>query len=348
MAKERHKASTDQGIDARPDPSWLLVPLMKRWRIVVAISILSAIATGVASLFLTPRYVASVSFVPATDDGAPAAASLGGLATQFGLSLGATRTNESPQFYVELSRSRRILERILLAQYSVPEQFHATLGDSATLLSILDIGPEDPLERLEAGLDYLERVVQRRIDNATGILTFVVPGPSPQLAATLANRFIEELSTFNRDVRQSHARARREFLDGAVKRAESSLAAVEDSLLQFLEDNRSFSQSPALTFVNGRLLRRVSLAQEAYLNYQRNRELAQMEEIDTRPMITVIDVGVPPAKRSWPRRKILVATALVLGGLLGVAVVLVMEYYPQTRSLVSSPGSPSGGAAPTS
>src|SRR5437763_1573301 len=56
------------------------------------------------------------------------------------------------------------------------------------------------------------------------------------------------------------------------------------------------------------------------------------EEVNDIPVITVIDVAVPPQRRAWPKRTLLVILALVLGGLTGTIWAFVADYLECART----------------
>src|SRR3989442_13981592 len=64
-----------------------------------------------------------------------------------------------------------------------------------------------------------------------------------------------------------------------------------------------------------RLRRQVDVGQEVYLTLKRDYETARVEEVNDTPVITVVDLAVPPPRRSHPDLALLVPLAVVLGGM---------------------------------
>ena len=75
----------------------------------------------------------------------------------------------------------------------------------------------------------------------------------------------------------------------------------------------------------------MQLKQEVFLTLTKAHEEASIAEVRDTPVLTVIDPAVPPAMRSRPRRVLGVTVALIVGGLLGVALVYVGAFRRRVR-----------------
>lgn len=296
-----------------------LLTLGRLWarhgRATIGFPLLLAFATGVVSFIIRPTYTATTTFVPeASSQTGRLPAGLAGLATQFGISLG-TDASKSPKFYAAVVRSRELMERVLLSKYVDPRASSA--GDSATLLRILGVKGRSSADSLYRGVKKLDDLVAVNVNGATNIVSVSVDAHYATLAAAVANRFVEYLNAFNAQYRQSQAREQRLFVEQRLADGESELRGAEEDLRTFYERNRSWQQSPQLTFEEGRLRRQVEIRQELYLSLKREYETARIQEVNDTPVITVIDAATPPVKKSKPKRALLVALALILGSMLG-------------------------------
>jgi uncharacterized protein involved in exopolysaccharide biosynthesis len=155
----------------------------------------------------------------------------------------------------------------------------------------------------------------------------------PELAAAIANKFVEYLNAFNTEYRQSQARERRTFVEQRIAQIEHELRNAEEGMRTFYERNRSWRQSPQLIFEEGRLRRQLEIRQEVYLTLRREYETARIEEVNNTPVITVIDPAVPPQERSKPKRKLLLILAISLGGMAGAFWAFSAEYVERARRL---------------
>ena len=266
-----------------------------------------AFVIGLAAAVLWPsRYRSTASFIPEqSSQSSRLSAGLGGLASQFGVSLPGDPM-QSGRFYADILLSRRVIERVLLGRYEI--RFDGNAGhDSMPLLDILGIKDRDSLERVQKGVKKLRGMVSADADIRTNIVSISVQARNPALAAAIANRFVETVNDFNTKTRQSQAGRRRVFIDQQTDSAERELRVAEDRLKTFYQQNRSWAQSPELEYRRGQLQRQVEIEQDLYLTLRRNLETARIDEVNDVPLVSVIDFAVPSNDRSPPRRLILVA-----------------------------------------
>ena len=299
----------------------LLTPLVRHWKLVFGTAAVCAVVAAVLLLLQRPVYTAETNFTPETPNTSGLASSLvglSGLAGQLGLG-DAMSGGASPEFFAKLLHSREVLRATLQTEFPVP-------GAPATkrqLLALLDISGKTLEERLQVGARRLTQTTKAQVDKATGIVTLSVEMHSPELAAATANRMLELLNEFNLERRQSQSREQRRFTGDRLREAEQELREAERAQLRFLQNNRQYQGSPLLEFQAEQLGRAVQLKQEVFLTLTKAHEEASIAEVRDTPVLTVIDPAVPPAMRSRPRRVLGVTVALIVGGLLGVALVYV-------------------------
>jgi tyrosine-protein kinase Etk/Wzc len=320
----------DRLADGGDDLLNLMSLLVRHRRATVGFPLLVAVLTGVVTLLVPPTYTAITTFVPEASPQRVVPAGLAGLASQFGISLG-SEASKSPKFYAEVVRSRELMEHILLSRYADPRQKQESQGDSATLLSILGVRGKDLADSLYRAVKKLNKLVSVTTNAQTNIVTLSVDARYATLAAEVANGFVAKLNAFNTQSRQSQAREQRKFVEQRLADGESALRAAEEDLRTFYERNRTWQQSPQLTFEEGRHRRQVEIRQELYLTLQREYEAARMQEVNDTPVITVIDSATPPAKRSKPQRILLTLTALVLGAMVGASWAAGADYVERVR-----------------
>src|SRR5437660_94879 len=216
-------------------------------RATIGFPFLVALLAAAVSLLIPPTYTATTIFVPEASQQTRIPSSLAGLATQFGVSLGA-EASKSPRFYADVVRSRELMEHVLLSRYPDPRQKRAAATDSATLLQILEVGGKDLPDSLYRGVKKLNDLVSVALNAQTNIVRLSVDAHYPTLAAAVANRFVANLNTFNAQHRQSQAREQRKFVEQRLVEGEGQLRGTEEDLRTFYERNRSWQQSPQLTF----------------------------------------------------------------------------------------------------
>ncbi len=317
-----------------------LVPVIRSWRLIVGLPFSVGVLTAVLILFVPPTYTASTTFVPAAGGTASSVPTgLAGLASQFGVNIGGT-PSLSPDFFAEVLTSRELLRGTLLSQFDDP----APPASKRPLLDILAVRGTTQEERISEGIRRLERVVSQRVDRRTGIVTLAVKGRPATLAAAVANRMVDLLNQFNLERLRSQSRERRRFAEERKNEAERELAEAENQHLRFLQANRRYADSPLLSFEENRLGRRVQLRQEVFQTLTREYEEARIAEVRDTPLLTIIDPAVPPDRRSFPPRKLVVFLAMVASAMTALALVYLVEYRsaaqhadaPQYRRLVQA------------
>jgi uncharacterized protein involved in exopolysaccharide biosynthesis len=302
---------------------------LRHWRSVAGLPLAAMLVTAIAAVVVPPTFTATSTFVPEETGQRRIPSALSGLAGQFGITFG-TEPTQSPRFYADVLKSRELMERVLLTRFAGYSERN-DLRDSVTLLRTLRVHGRDLADSLFKGVRALTKSVQARVNTQTNIVTMTVDAHDPQLAADVANCFIKYLNDFNARTRQSQARERRKFVEQRVAEGERDLRRTEEDLKTFYEQNRSWQQSPQLTFREGELRRRVQIQQELYLTLKREFETARIEEVNDTPVITVIDRAVPPREKSKPKLVILLPLALVLGAMISGAWALAADQFDRAR-----------------
>jgi uncharacterized protein involved in exopolysaccharide biosynthesis len=314
-----------------PDPSlaysdltfarWL-AGVLRRRRIIAGVTVFALVLAVATALIVPPVYRSEASFVSnASSSGrlqglGAVGGSVGDLFSELGAATG--DPSESPNFYVQLLASRELLTRLLESRFPNPRTELPT--DSATLLEILHLRENNPSRRTEKAIKEMRKNLRPGWDVKTNLVWFSVDAQWPVLSASVANRLIELVGTFNRETRVSRAKSKRVFIEARLDSANAELRRAEDRLRSFYEQNRGGTSSPALRFEEQQIKRNVDIANELYLTLQRQLEIARLDEFNDAALITVIDSAVPPRKAEWPRYGALLVTALALGLLAGILV----------------------------
>ncbi len=307
----------------------MLTPVVRRWKLVVGTALACGAVAAVVLLLQRPVYTAETDFTPETPGSSGLASSLVGLAGLAGqLGLGATTgTSVSPDFFAQLIHSREVLRATLMTEFRDP----AAPDKKRSLLDLLEVRGGSTEERLQKGSRKLAAQSEASVEKPTGIVTLQVEMPDAQLAADVANRMIALLNQFNLERRQSQSHEQRRFTGDRLREAEAELRETERAQLRFLQTNRQYIGSPLLEFQFAQHERAVQVKQEVFLTLTKAHEEARIAEVRDTPVLTVIDPAVPPAMRSSPRRVLGVTVALVVGALLGVALVYLGAFRSRVR-----------------
>jgi uncharacterized protein involved in exopolysaccharide biosynthesis len=301
-----------------------LAGIISRWRLVLWVMAGTLVAALLAVLVLPPIWQARASFVTAGSTNSKMASALSGggsglqgIASQLGVTPSGD-PSESPNFYVSLIQSEELRRRLLNSRFQDPRG--KSPRDSATLLEILRPKSSDPQRRVELGIKTLGKSIGTQFDLKTNLVQITVDARWSELAAGIANRTIELVDAFNHEQRVSRARSKRLFVQNRLDSAKIELQNAEERQRFFYEQNRQWKTSPQLTYEEGRLRRNADVATDLFLTLQRQFETARLDEFNDAAEITVVDPAVPPRKAQWPRYWILLASAIFIGGILGVLV----------------------------
>ena len=289
----------------------------------IAGAALASVLLGLAaSVIIPPVYRAKASFVANSSStsklqGALGGSSgLGGIISQLGGSVGGD-PSESPNFYVHLLSSRELLTRLLESRFPNPRTDNPR--DSATLIDIMRIKNSDPQRRMELAVKQMTESMTTGMDAKTNLVWFSVDARWGETSAEIANRLIELVGNFDREIRVTKAKSLREFLQARHDSAQAALRQAEENQRIFYERNRGIiATSPGLRFEEQRITREVDLASDLYVSLDKQLEVARIDEINDAALITIIDSAVVPRKALWPRYWVTLFTAAAVGLLVGL------------------------------
>jgi uncharacterized protein involved in exopolysaccharide biosynthesis len=308
--------------------------VLRKWRIVVVLPVVFALAVGVRTLTQDRTYSASASFTPRVAE-SRAGGGAAALAQQFGVSLGTERTGQSPEFYMQLLRSTTLLRRTVEAQYKVPTGKGAVWG--GTLIEYWHLSKQGgSVPSWRRATEILRGHITLTLARETGIVGMRVSADNPALAEQIAERLLSQLNDYNLEVRQSRAQEESRFISGRITEARSDLLAGERVLQDFLRQNREFRNSPDLMFEHDRLEREVLMRQEVYSSLLRSQEQARIDAVRDTPLITVIDdpsgMGEPEGRGTVQRTIV----AFVVGLMLAVFIAFITEFARRRRETEDS------------
>ena len=95
------------------------------------------------------------------------------------------------------------------------------------------------------------------------------------------------------------------------------------------------SRSTQVMLEEARLARRASLNQEIYIQFQKQFELAKIEEMDDQSLLQIVQNAEIPIQRIKPKRKQIIVIAFVCGIFAGTILVLFLNMVGNFRSVLS-------------
>ena len=295
------------------------VLLRARWMLLLwsVIGVMTALVVILAS---QREYTSRAVIMP---QGRKSPSLLTGVASQLNLSVSTGDVSQSPAFYADLIESREILGDAVDTRYNYRD------GDkplSGTLIDVFESkGSTTPLRR-EAAIDELAKLVGANVVAKTGVIQVSATLPSPDLAKQVAQRLIDLLDQFNQERRKSQASAERQFTQQRLVEVTGELRQAEDGLQSFLQQNRTFTNSPELAFQRDRLNNDLTLRRELYASIAKAYEDVRLEEVRDTPVITIVEAPNSPV-RPDPRGAVRKMILGLIGGLaFGVLLALVWSW----------------------
>lgn len=299
--------------------------VLLRWRRTIIALVVFGAAVGLAKGLTSTRvYVSTATFIPQGSGGATSG--LAFAASQFDIRMPSSG-GWGPPMYVELLRSRMLLERIALDTVVVTEE----AGRRVALMDLLEVEAPTLARRTELAVHSLRWIVTANEDKKLGAVKLSVTTRWPSVSLALAERLVRGVNQFNLETRKSQAAAERQFVDVQAGEAERVLREAEDRLQSFLQRNRTFADSPELAFAHDRLQREVVLRQQVYTSLLQKRDEARAREVRDTPVITVFeDPRLPVVGEARNSRQKGVLGGLV-GGMLGVLIAFFAQWVAGAR-----------------
>lgn len=287
------------------------------------VSALLGTAGGVVVAMLRPTYYMATTTWLISSGASGDLAQLRGLASQFGVSgaLGAGKDEFPPELVAQLVRSPYILLPI------VKESLFVEAADvpKGTLLDLLDAKPRgftgasEGDRRAFDAVRRLAKLLTTGVDRKTRAITITARMRWPQVSTAVVQRLAIALDSVVFESSRQRARSERRAMAELIDQQQERLRGAEAALIAFVDRNRTYAQSPDLTFQYERLQRDVSLHQQVLTSLTQAREQAQVRETQIAPSLTIIEPPTPPVLPEPRRRAAIVLAGLLAGIGLGVA-----------------------------
>jgi uncharacterized protein involved in exopolysaccharide biosynthesis len=300
----------------------LINMLLRHRRLIVVLPIVLAAIVGTYAITRARTYASSASFMPqAADNGL---SKLGGLAAQFGLSVGGGGAGQSAQFYADLVQSREILGPVVDSSYTTVLPGKKPRG---TLIDLLGIEAPTAAERRAEAIERLGTQLEANTQLETGVVRLRLTASDPALAQQIVQHVLDEVSAFNLRRRRAQAAAERVFLEERLGELRSELREAEQRKVGFLERNREYRNSPQLYVVAEQLDRDVSMRQAVFTSFAQAYEQAKIDEVRNTPLVTIVErpeAPTGPLRRRAVTKSIVAALA---GVVLAVMIAIAIEFF---------------------
>ena len=183
----------------------------------------------------------------------------------------------------------------------------------------------------EKAMRMLSKMVNTDIDLNTGIMRIAVVTPEPLLSAQLVSAFIEELTRRVRAIHTEKARDNLDFVSTRFSKVATDLELAEQQLAHFIDANQNPSTARLRTKWE-RLRRHVNFIFKLYGDLQAQMARSELELQQSKPIITLLELPVPPNQRSAPKRKRLVIMFILMGVFYGILSTYVKVFIAKLRN----------------
>lgn len=245
-------------------------------------------AAGI-SLLMPNIYTATTRILPPQQSQSGASGllnQLGGGALA-GLAGGALGLKSQNDLYIAMMGSRNIMEKIAL-RFNLQEVYEAkTMTQTLKTLGAAS--------NMESG-------------KKDGIITVEVNNKDPELAAAMANAFVEELDKLMHTFALTDAAQRRQFFESQMKPAKDKLTDAEIVL----------DRTPNTSLKYMDAMRNLKYQEAVYEILAKQFEMAKLDEAKDSPLIQVLDKAVAPEKKSKPKRSLIVILSALVAFFLAV------------------------------
>jgi tyrosine-protein kinase Etk/Wzc len=198
----------------------LYLLLYRHARLIIGTTVASAVGAVVISLLLPVYFKAETKIYPPQEKGGSLAAQLLGQAGGLvGLAGGFSGVKTQGELYVEMMRSRTVLDRIV---------------DRFDLMKLYR-----KRYRQDARKTLLDSITARE-DRKSGIIVLTVEQRDPKRAADMANAFVEELKSLAGGLAISEAGQRRMFFEEQLRHTKESLGRAEEDIKVFQQRTGMF------------------------------------------------------------------------------------------------------------
>lgn len=186
----------------------LTIALAKKKKLIIGLPLVAAILAAGVSMILPNVYVSNTSILPPQQSQGGAAAMLSQLGGLAGAAAGLTGLKAPNDLYIGMLRSRTVADK-LIARFDLK-----TVYDADTM----EIARKKLGEHTEI------------LSGKDGIITVTVEDRDQKRVATIANAYVEELTTLSRVLAVTEASQRRVFFEKQLERAKDNLAGAEVKL----------------------------------------------------------------------------------------------------------------------
>jgi len=200
---------------------WRIV--MKRWKIIAGIFVISVVTAAIISLLMTPIYQAKATLMPVESSGGRLSGALQNLGSLPFVGGMAGIGGASATKLVAVLKSRTLAEDVI----------HAL-----NLTRIFFKDKKDKPPSLEDAVESLTDITKIADDKKGGVISISVEYKDPKIAADIANHYTTVLQKFINENTLSMAKRNRIFIEDQLEKVKRELKEAEEAMKSFQTDKK--------------------------------------------------------------------------------------------------------------
>ncbi|MFA5114003.1 MAG: Wzz/FepE/Etk N-terminal domain-containing protein [Candidatus Margulisiibacteriota bacterium] len=273
--------------------------LARRWKTIVAVTLVFLATAYVYTLLKKPVYEARATVLIRAADGDSA---LGGIAGAFRRvaagGMGGTNSD-----LMELIKSHAVAGKVL---------------DDLKLTERIKGWNNKKLKRI--GLAGSVSRMLKPVKMSGNLMELRVEASEPRLAADVANGYAEALAYYWNELNATQAQRKLKYIAAELPRVETELGAVEERL------KIAPRSSGSILGAQGGIQRDFEIYNSVYMMLRKEYESTKLDAAKDVPPFTVIDAAVAPTSPSKPKMKVNMMAGLVVGLCSGFLLAFFQEY----------------------
>jgi len=223
--------------------------IRKNFKFIAKIFILASVLTAIISLFMTDIYRSEATIYPL--EAQPWSSTLLAAQTSSPVSLSSflpgalkfSAWDKIKGFLLSRSVTEGVIERLGLMKVLFEDEWDEKKWGWED--------PEDHPTRLDAVQIITEEILHISEDD-TGVIRIGIEYPDPELAAAIANAYVDELQIFIDKSTTSYAKKKRIFLEELVQENRDRLKKIEETLINFSEGTNTILLDLATSEIIGK------------------------------------------------------------------------------------------------
>ena len=293
-------------------------------------SIFCVLVTIIYVLVVSPLYLSKAKVLTNTGN-TNSVGKISSLASQFGVNLGDSQnagSDFSPEVYIEILNSRKLFDELTSLSFNIKNNDDNSLSEITLFEYLIDKSPDDFKEKDKEYEfeEFYDSVIKSSKNLDSSSITIEVRTTNKDFSYQLLKSIVSILNKIQLDFKTEKIKSKKEFILKQIESTSLDLEVVEDEWISVQKSNIS-PKSPALILKEEKLKREVVILTNVYTNLKNELEIAKIEEVEQNKSVDVIDPPNYPVLKDWPKRKNMVIQSFVLSIILGISIILMVEYF---------------------